>query len=76
MVINRSTMRKRYPGVMKSRVSPDHARTAPLSSAALSSKRKLVVPIATMRPPLARVLRFTNKKIEQVKAQKGDRKPD
>jgi hypothetical protein len=29
-----------------------------------------------MRPPLARVLRFTNKKIEQVKAKKGDKKPD
>jgi hypothetical protein len=29
-----------------------------------------------MRPPLARMLRFTNKKIEQVKAKKGDKKPD
>jgi hypothetical protein len=36
----------------------------------------LAYDVPPMRPPLARVLRFTNKKIEQVKAQKGDRKPD
>jgi hypothetical protein len=29
-----------------------------------------------MRPPLARMLRFTNTKIEQVKARKRDKKPD
>jgi hypothetical protein len=36
----------------------------------------LAYDVPPMRPPLARVLRFTNKKLEQVKALKGDRKPD
>jgi hypothetical protein len=36
----------------------------------------LAYDVPPMRPPLAGVLRFTNKKIEQVKARKGDRKPD
>jgi hypothetical protein len=36
----------------------------------------LAYDVPPMRPPLARVLRFTNKKIEQVKARKGDKKPD
>ena len=36
----------------------------------------LAYDVPPMRPPLARVLRFTNKKLEQVKAQKGDRKPN
>jgi hypothetical protein len=36
----------------------------------------LAYDVPPMRPPLARALRFTNKKLEQVKALKGDRKPD
>jgi hypothetical protein len=36
----------------------------------------LAYDVPPMRPPAARVLRFTNKKLEQVKALKGDRKPD
>lgn len=36
----------------------------------------LAYDVPPMRPPLARVLQFTNKKIEQVKARKGDKKPD
>src|SRR5262249_24431016 len=36
----------------------------------------LAYDVPPMQPPLARVLRFTNKNIEQVKARKSNKKPD
>jgi len=40
---------------MNNRVSPAKGRTFPSSVAALSSRRRLVVPAATIRPPACRV---------------------
>ena len=54
LVIRMSTARKRWPGVMKSEVSPANGRMRPRSSAALSRMRAVVVPTQTMRPPFAR----------------------
>ena len=42
------------PGVMKIAVSPSNGWTRPSASAALSIRRRLVVPTAITRPPAAR----------------------
>ena len=55
MVSNTSIARNRWPGTMNNRVSPAKGRTFPSSVAALSSRRRLVVPAATIRPPACRV---------------------
>ena len=55
LVSSKSTALNRYPGVIKRFVSPEKGRMRPLSSAAVSSRRRLVVPTATTRPPAARV---------------------
>ena len=47
--------RNGWPGRMNNRVSPAKGRTFPSSVAALSSRRRLVVPAATIRPPACRV---------------------
>ncbi len=53
LVISTSTALNRKPGVMKMSVSPIKGFRVPVARAAVSSSRMLVVPTATMRPPLA-----------------------
>jgi hypothetical protein len=56
-VIIASTTWNRYPGRMKSRLSPRKGTIEP-AAAAVSRLRTLVVPTATTRPPAARAARM------------------